>query len=136
MNSESVDYMNSDNILIISGVLNDAVTKDEYGVSLAQKWQHIRAVLGVPELNIMTNFESKSFEEVYKSIDGAVLDAYIFAAQLRMIIFDDMLEHNENKADEVHLKKCGETAYVWFNKLFDKREALESNEPIKHLWLN
>ena len=128
--------MNNDDVLIISSVLNDGVTVDEFGVSLAQKWIHVKQTLGSPDVNIMTHFESKSFEEVYKTVEGSVLDAFIYAAQLRIMIFDKMVANYSDEARKKHLQLCGDTAYYWCCKMFDKKDSLENGEKMEHLWLN
>ena len=35
-----------------------------------------------------------------------------------------------------HLELCAEAAEVWYMKLTDKKEAIELEEEIKHIWLN
>ena len=122
--------------LTIASVLNNNTEMDEYEVTFAQKWNYIKQIIPMPNLDIMRDFESKAFEEVYKDMGSPVLDCFIFAAQLRMEIFENLLLREEDHKKMKHLELCAEAAEVWYMKLTDKKEAIELEEEIKHIWLN
>lgn len=122
--------------LIIASVLNNNEDVDDYDVTFAQKWNYIKQIIPKPNIDIMRDFESKAFEEVYKDMGSPVLDCFVFAAQLRMEIFETLLLREEDHKKMKHLELCCETAEVWYMKLTDKKEAIELEEEIKHLWLN
>ena len=82
--------------LTIASVLNNNTEMDEYEVTFAQKWNYIKQIIPMPNLDIMRDFESKAFEEVYKDMGSPVLDCFIFAAQLRMEIFENLLLREED----------------------------------------
>lgn len=122
--------------LIIASVLNNSTEVDDYDVTFAQKWNYINQIIPKPNIDIMRDFESNAFEEVYKDMGSPVLDCFIFAAQLRMEIFETLLLREEDHKNKKHLELCCETAEVWYMKLTDKKEAIELEEEIKHTWLN
>lgn len=122
--------------LIIASVLNNNEDVDDYDVTFAQKWNYIKQIIPKPNIDIMRDFESKAFEEVYKDMGSPVLDCFVFAAQLRMEIFETLLLREEDHKKMKHLELCAEAAEVWYRKLTDKKVAIEDDEKIKHTWLN
>jgi hypothetical protein len=122
--------------LIIAQVLTDSFTVDLHDVSLAEKWDFVRHVLGGSgEVDIMHDFSSDDFKEAYTSEDVTIVNAYLFVAQLRNAIFSKMCEY-ENHEDKDLLEIGQESSAVWAQKMYDKSYSIGTGEPLQHLWLN
>lgn len=114
-------------------VLMDA--EDNYGLSNQDKWSLCQSTL--EEVRQQGFFVPLDWVQAYDWEVGNRLLSYAFMAQLRAIVFMEMLKNASNKEDEMRFDYHMHASQNAFLRLKDKYEAITKGKTTwEHKWLN